>query len=183
MKAAKNSRNSRLFASSNADKEPIEKSAPVKEQKEEVVPYFVNATGRPLETLGVNAVEKNGKVWLRIFITHSRIVERKLLLRDSGFTYTREERLSEIYMVPISKEFKLESPIKSDSTEDYSNWGMTKEGTPCIHPTDANFLDYVPMPAVVPFPDHFIVEHYIMHHDGKLPSSLAEAAKYIYSRR
>ena len=128
-------------------------------------------------------VEKNGKVWLRIFITHSRIVERKLLLRDSGFTYTREERLSEIYMVPISKEFKLESPIKSDSTEDYSNWGMTKEGTPCIHPTDANFLDYVPMPAVVPFPDHFIVEHYIMHHDGKLHSSLAEAAKYIYSRR
>lgn len=128
-------------------------------------------------------VEKNGKVWLRIFITHSHIVERKLLLRDSGFTYTREERLSEIYMVPISKEFKLESPIKSDSTEDYSNWGMTKEGTPCIHPTDANFLDYVPMPAVVPFPDHFIVEHYIMHHDGKLPSSLAEAAKYIYSRR
>ena len=58
MKAARNSRNSRLFASSNASREPVEKSAPVKEQKtEEVVPYFVNAMGRPLESLGVNAVE------------------------------------------------------------------------------------------------------------------------------
>lgn len=72
-------------------------------------------------------VEKNGNVWLRIFITHSRIVERKLLLRDSDFTFAREERMSETYMVPISNEFKLESPIKSDSTKDYSNWGITKE--------------------------------------------------------
>lgn len=45
MKAARNSRNSRLFASSNASREPVEKSVPVKEQEEEVVPYFVNATG------------------------------------------------------------------------------------------------------------------------------------------
>ena len=57
MKAERNSRNSRLFVSSNASKEPIEKSAPVKEQNDEVVPYFVNATGRPMESLGVNAVE------------------------------------------------------------------------------------------------------------------------------
>lgn len=127
-------------------------------------------------------VEKNGNVWLRIFITHSRIVERKLLLRDSGFTFTREERMSETYMVPISNEFKLESPIKSDSTKDYSNWGMSKEGTPCIHPTDAKFLDHIPMPIVVPFPDHSIVEYYIMMHDGKLPSSLAEARRYIETR-
>lgn len=124
-------------------------------------------------------VETNGKAWLRIFITHSRIVERKLLLRDSGFTYTREERLSDIYMVPISNKFKLGSPIKSDSTEDCSNWGMTKEGTPYMPPMpDIMDLDYIPAFPSLVMPD-VILELYAAYTGGKVPSSFAEARRYV----
>lgn len=72
-------------------------------------------------------VEKNGKDCLAIFVVHSRIVKREVLARYGIFNSSREGRLSETYVIPVSKKFKFESPTKINPTKDYSNWGMTKE--------------------------------------------------------
>ena len=57
MRAERNSRNSRLFKENSIAKEPVKKPAPSLEKNREVIPYFVNAMGRPLESLGDNALE------------------------------------------------------------------------------------------------------------------------------
>lgn len=124
-------------------------------------------------------VEKNGKDCLAVFVVHTRIVKRdEVLARYGIFSTSQEGRLFETYVIPISKKFKFESPTKINPTKDYSNWGMTKEGTPCMPPMPDIDLDYIPaLPSLV-MPD-VLLELYAAYTGGKEPSSFAEVRRYV----
>ena len=123
-------------------------------------------------------VEKNGKDCLAIFVVHSRIVKRDVLARYGIFNASREGRLSETYVIPVSKKFKFESPTKINPTKDYSDWGMTKEGTPFMPPMPDIDLDHIPAFPSLVMPD-VLLELYAAYTGGKEPSSFAEVRRCV----